>query len=62
MNLQVSLVKISSIELVLTLRKLANTEEYQDGKSNGALGEVFIRQVYYNKCIGICLWNIIQMQ
>ncbi|KAK0231041.1 hypothetical protein IW262DRAFT_1307536 [Armillaria fumosa] len=23
--------------------QLANTEEYQDGKSNGALGEVFIR-------------------
>ncbi|PPQ95514.1 hypothetical protein CVT26_008542 [Gymnopilus dilepis] len=25
--------------------QLANTEEYQDGKSNGALGEVFIRSV-----------------
>ncbi|KAK0242516.1 small nuclear ribonucleoprotein SmF [Armillaria nabsnona] len=24
--------------------QLANTEEYQDGKSNGALGEVFIRR------------------
>ncbi|KAH9482622.1 Small nuclear ribonucleoprotein F [Psilocybe cubensis] len=24
--------------------QLANTEEYQDGKSNGALGEVFIRE------------------
>lgn len=23
--------------------QLANTEEFQDGKSNGALGEVFIR-------------------
>jgi hypothetical protein len=23
--------------------QLANTEEYQDGKSNGALGEVFVR-------------------
>jgi len=26
-------------------RKLANTEEIQDGKSNGTLGEVFIRYV-----------------
>ncbi|KAJ8698059.1 hypothetical protein PTI98_004813 [Pleurotus ostreatus] len=25
--------------------QLANTEEFQDGKSNGALGEVFIRYV-----------------
>ncbi|KAF5333671.1 hypothetical protein D9611_002213 [Ephemerocybe angulata] len=24
--------------------QLANTEEFQDGKSNGALGEVFIRE------------------
>ncbi|PPQ72526.1 hypothetical protein CVT24_004832 [Panaeolus cyanescens] len=28
--------------------QLANTEEYQDGKSNGALGEVFIR--YMQQC------------
>ena len=27
------------------LPQLANTEEFQDGKSNGALGEVFIRYV-----------------
>ena len=26
--------------------QLANTEEFQDGKSNGALGEVFIRCVH----------------
>jgi hypothetical protein len=25
--------------------QLANTEEFQDGKSNGMLGEVFIRSV-----------------
>ncbi|TRM68349.1 small nuclear ribonucleo protein SmF [Schizophyllum amplum] len=25
--------------------QLANTEEFQDGQSNGALGEVFIRSV-----------------
>ncbi|TCD71348.1 hypothetical protein EIP91_011119 [Steccherinum ochraceum] len=35
MNLQASLFQLVS--------KLANTEEFQDGKSNGALGEVFIR-------------------
>ncbi|WFD19579.1 hypothetical protein MCAP1_001813 [Malassezia caprae] len=29
-------------------RKLANTEEIQDGKSNGTLGEVFIRCVPYS--------------
>ncbi|KAF4602291.1 hypothetical protein EYR40_005496 [Pleurotus pulmonarius] len=27
--------------------QLANTEEFQDGKSNGALGEVFIRHLLY---------------
>ncbi|ESK97490.1 hypothetical protein Moror_17669 [Moniliophthora roreri MCA 2997] len=42
--------------------QLANTEEYQDGKSNGTLGEVFIRcnNVLYiirrprlNDCVGL---------
>ncbi|KAF8901706.1 hypothetical protein CPB84DRAFT_1846699 [Gymnopilus junonius] len=28
--------------------QLANTEEYQDGKSNGALGEVFIRYYHHH--------------
>ncbi|KDN38645.1 putative small nuclear ribonucleo protein F [Tilletiaria anomala UBC 951] len=34
--------------------QLANTEEFQDGKSNGMLGEVFIRcnNVLYLKEIG----------
>lgn len=30
--------------------QLANTEEFQDGKSNGALGEVFIRYVCTLPC------------
>lgn len=29
--------------LLMIVCQLANTEEFQDGKSNGALGEVFIR-------------------
>ncbi|KAK0453376.1 hypothetical protein EV421DRAFT_2073830 [Armillaria borealis] len=32
--------------------QLANTEEYQDGKSNGALGEVFIRCASFLPRIG----------
>lgn len=34
---------------VRTCSQLANTEEIQDGKSNGTLGEVFIRCVAANK-------------
>ncbi|KAI1792855.1 hypothetical protein LXA43DRAFT_886600, partial [Ganoderma leucocontextum] len=41
--------------------QLANTEEFQDGKSNGALGEVFIRcnnvlyiiSIFRNVCISV---------
>ena len=44
MNLQVLLRFITSeIRPLKRYTKLANTEEFQDGKSNGALGEVFIR-------------------
>ncbi|KAG5646413.1 hypothetical protein DXG03_003463 [Asterophora parasitica] len=43
MNLQVRPIAfVSPITLQLDLQ-LANTEEFQDGQSNGALGEVFIR-------------------
>lgn len=43
MNLQVMCflsLKLFSFDIFL---QLANTEEFQDGQSNGALGEVFIR-------------------
>ena len=44
MNLQVLVRFIArAIRLLKRSTKLANTEEFQDGKSNGALGEVFIR-------------------
>ena len=33
----------------------ANTEEFQDGQSNGALGEVFIRYVPFIGFIGAIL-------
>lgn len=35
------------------LSQLANTEEIENGKSNGALGEVFIRcnNVLYIRCV-----------
>ncbi len=46
MNLQV---RVTVLSWLLTGAhgdaQLANTEEFQDGKSNGALGEVFIRYV-----------------
>lgn len=43
MNLQVmSFLFSGAIHLDIFLQ-LANTEEFQDGQSNGALGEVFIR-------------------
>ncbi|KAG5339213.1 hypothetical protein C0989_005194 [Termitomyces sp. Mn162] len=45
MNLQV-FTKYHSCDLSLIVSfQLANTEEFQDGQSNGALGEVFIRCV-----------------
>jgi small nuclear ribonucleoprotein F len=44
MNLQVCLLHRCIIFIIShTSHQLANTEEFQDGKSNGALGEVFIR-------------------
>ncbi|KAK7060307.1 hypothetical protein VNI00_001072 [Paramarasmius palmivorus] len=43
MNLQVCPRLLEPIELTDPVLQLANTEEYQDGKSNGTLGEVFIR-------------------
>jgi small nuclear ribonucleoprotein F len=44
MNLQVLLrLILGEIRPLKLDTKLANTEEFQDGKSNGALGEVFIR-------------------
>jgi small nuclear ribonucleoprotein F len=47
MNLQVSITPALAARLCLLQLplQLANTEEYQDGKSNGTLGEVFIRCV-----------------
>jgi small nuclear ribonucleoprotein F len=45
MNLQVRPRLLEPIELTDLVPQLANTEEYQDGKSNGTLGEVFIRCV-----------------
>ena len=55
MNLQVRLPVIFSdayfplaIVLIWFDQQLANTEEFQDGVSNGALGEVFIRYATYD--------------
>lgn len=48
MNLQVSSDRVCSAEMHAKIPfdlKLANTEEIQDGQSNGTLGEVFIRRV-----------------
>lgn len=42
MNLQVCILH-GFADSRLTYVQLANTEEFQDGNSNGALGEVFIR-------------------
>jgi small nuclear ribonucleoprotein (snRNP)-like protein len=44
MNLQVCRIdSFPLLHLFLTSFKLANTEEFQNGESNGTLGEVFIR-------------------
>ena len=50
MNLQVQYIlsfllkaKSDGCAICATVSQLANTEEFQDGQSNGALGEVFIR-------------------
>lgn len=45
MNLQVRIQYPFRLTHLIYITQLANTEEYQDGKSNGALGEVFIRYV-----------------
>ena len=45
MNLQVCFKATLCVYIILNMLQLANTEEFQDGKSNGALGEVFIRYV-----------------
>jgi hypothetical protein len=48
MNLQVSVSPYEAYQRsLLTAGQLANTEEFEDGKSNGALGEVFIRYVHF---------------
>ncbi|KAH8113424.1 hypothetical protein DFH11DRAFT_1857136 [Phellopilus nigrolimitatus] len=41
--------------------QLANTEEFQDGKSNGALGEVFIRcnNVLYIISVSFIFWSLL---
>lgn len=53
MNLQVSSF-LSPLDILFIYNffsclffKLANAEEFQDGTSNGALGEVFIRSAYF---------------
>ena len=55
MNLQV---RCSTLICVSTgsndVLQLANTEEFQDGKSNGALGEVFIRCAYTISLRAVC--------
>jgi len=57
MNLQVRLFVIfpdAYFSLAIVLigfdQQLANTEEFQDGVSNGALGEVFIRYATHDRC------------
>ena len=47
MNLQVCFKAMLCVYIILNIPQLANTEEFQDGKSNGALGEVFIRYVVF---------------
>ena len=56
MNLQVRLFFILldacfpiAVVLIRFDRQLANTEEFQDGVSNGALGEVFIRYAMHDR-------------